>query len=153
MLPMLDVEKFDQLTKPEIRSLISEIVALTMKEEQIEVPIKHHFSKGVYGREMTTIKGTFLVGKIHKYQSLNIISAGEVSVFSIDGVIRVKAPYTFVSTPGAQRVIYAHEDTVWTTIHGTDETDVDKIEEEFIAKSYEELGKEEALWLGSQQQL
>lgn len=32
-----------------------------------------------------------------------------------------------------------HEDTVWTTIHGTNETDIDKIEDMFIAKNYEDV--------------
>jgi uncharacterized protein (UPF0548 family) len=70
---------------------------------------------------------------------MTVISQGEVSVLSIDGVMRVKAPFTFVASPGVKRVVYAHEDTVWTTIHGTDETDLEKIEEEFIAKSYDEV--------------
>jgi hypothetical protein len=29
-------------------------------------------------------------------------------------------------------VAYAHEDTVWTTVHATDETDVEKIEALFV---------------------
>lgn len=107
--------------------------------EPIEIPIEHYFSKDVYAREMRVPKGVLLTGKIHRFQNLNILSQGEVSVLSIDGLIRVKAPYTIVASPGTKRLIFTHEDTVWTTIHGTNETDVDKIEEQFIAKSYEEL--------------
>ena len=35
--------------------------------------------------------------------------------------------------------IYAHEDSTWTTIHATDLTDPDEIEDEIIADSFEEL--------------
>ena len=106
---------------------------------QIDIPLKHTFSKNVYAREITIPKGSIIIGKIHKYQNMNIISKGEVSFFSIDGAVRVKAPYTFVASPGVKRVIVAHEETVWTTIHGTSETDLDKLEDEFIAKDYSEF--------------
>lgn len=131
------------LTNPETRAMlrekIAEVESAMLTIPQVEVPIVNHFSKDVYAREMFVPRGTFLVGKIHKYQNLNIISKGEVSFISIDGAVRVKAPHTFVGSPGAKRVIYAHEDTVWTTIHGTDETNVSRIEDEFIATDYEDF--------------
>ena len=119
--------------------------------DRIELPVKHHFSKSVYAREIFIPKGFFLVGKIHKHENLNILSKGDISVFSVDGCVRVQAPFTIVSTPGVKRLAYAHEDCVWTTIHGTDETDVDKIEEQFIAKDYDEVVSvetKETKWLG-----
>lgn len=101
-------------------------------------PVRHHFSPGVYAREMFIPKGTIIVGKIHKHVNLNIMSAGELSVLTENGIERVRAPFTIVSPPGTKRVAYAHEDTVWTTIHGTDITDVDEIEERFIAQTEED---------------
>jgi hypothetical protein len=44
-----------------------------------------------------------------------------------------------VSRPGTKRVGYAHEDTIWTTIHATEETDMEKVEKELIAADYEEI--------------
>ena len=116
----------------------AEVIALeeAMKREceLIELPVKHHFAKGVYGRELFIPKGTVLTGKIHKYSQLNIMSQGEMSVLTDEGVKRVKAPFTIVSPPGTKRAAYAHEDTVWTTVHGTEETDLEKIESYFIAQ-------------------
>lgn len=134
-----DFERSLDFSKEEIREMISSLEEKLKDAPQIEIPLKHYFSKGVYGREIEFAKGSLLIGKIHKHQTMNVISKGEVSVFSIDGVIRAKAPHTFVSSPGAKRVIYAHEDSVWTTFHGTHETDLEKIEEEFIAKNYDEV--------------
>ncbi len=99
---------------------------------------KHYFSPGVYAREITIPKDTVLTGKIHKYAQLNIVSKGELSVLTEDGIKRVKAPFTIVSPPGTKRIAYAHEETVWTTIHGTNETDLEKLETHFIAQTEEE---------------
>jgi len=107
---------------------------------QIEIPIEHHFGKGVYAREMKMPAGSVLVGKIHKFENINILSAGEVSILSQDGgMLQVKAPFTLVAKAGAKRVFYAHSDVVWTVMHGTNETDLEKIENEFIAKNYNEI--------------
>jgi len=128
-----------QLSVPLVREFMDDISEFLLEQPQVDIPITHHFSKAVYAREMKVPKGILVLGKIHKFENLNILSKGEVSVLSVDGVMRVKAPHTFVASPGAQRLIFAHEDVVWTTIHGTEETDVDKIEQQFIAKTYEEV--------------
>lgn len=106
----------------------------------VHINEKNHFSKGVYAREIFIPKGTVLTGKIHKYANLNIMSKGDLSVLMDDGSVkRVQAPFTCVSPAGTRRVAYAHEDTVWTTIHGTDEQCVEKIEAEFIAQTPREF--------------
>ena len=102
-------------------------------------PVKHHFSPGVYTREIFLPKDSLIVGKIHKHAHPSVISQGEVVVITPHGMERLKAPLTFISEPGAKRVVYAVEDTVWTTVHVTDETDLEKIEDEVIAKTFKEF--------------
>lgn len=127
-------------SKEEIRAFIAEIEENANKSPaKIEIPPKHHFSKDVYAREINIPKDSIVVGKIHKHQNLNILSKGEMLLVSIDGVQHVKAPFTVVSSPGVKRLALALADCTWTTIHGTSETDVDKIENEFIAKTYDEV--------------
>jgi hypothetical protein len=109
--------------------------SLLAEQPQVELPVTNHFSKGVYGRELFIPKGTTLVGKIHKYQNLNVLLKGDISVSTDTGVQRVQAPFIVSSPPGTKRVAYAHEDCIWLTIHGTEETDVDLIEEQFTAES------------------
>ena len=103
-----------------------------------ELEVVHHFSQGAYGREMVIPKGTTVTGKIHKFTQLNVLLCGELSVLTEKGVVRIKPPFVVVSPPGTKRVAYAHEDSRWLTIHGTEETDVDKIEEKFIAQTEQE---------------
>lgn len=135
----IDLEQALTYSKEEIQTLILDLEEQLKNAPQVEIPQKHYFSKGVYGREITFPKGILIVGKIHKFPAMNVLSKGEVTVISIDGPMRIKAPYTFVSSPGAKRVIYAHEDSVWTNFHGTTETNIELIENEFIAKDMEEF--------------
>lgn len=107
--------------------------------DQVAIPVTNHFSKDIYGREITMPKGTIVVGKIHKHSSLNILAGGEISLLTEEGTKRLKAPYVVSSKPGIKRVIYVHEDATWVTVHGTDETNVEKIEEQFIAKNYDDV--------------
>lgn len=103
------------------------------KFDQIEIPVRHYFADGVYCREVRIPAGTLVTGKIHKYEHINIMSSGEMSVLTERGILRVRAPFTTVSLPGIKRIAYVHEDAVWTTIHRTDLTDPSEIEEHFIA--------------------
>lgn len=113
-------------------------------------PVKHYFSPVdekygccTYAREILLRKGSLVIGKIHRHQHLNIISKGKVTVFTEFGKKELEAPCTFVSEVGLKRAVYAHEDTIWTTIHLTahvGEENLDKIEDEVIAPSYGDLG-------------
>lgn len=101
---------------------------------QLDLPVKHHFSKGIYARELFIPKGCALTGKIHKYAQLNVLCSGDLSVLTENGIKRVTPPFIVVSPAGTKRIAYAHEDSVWLTIHGTDETDLGVIEQQFIAQ-------------------
>jgi hypothetical protein len=121
----------------------AKIVALEnelKKMPQVEIRTTHHFAKGLYAREIFIPKGVLLTGKIHRTEHLNIISQGDISVVTEFGTKRVQAPYIMVAKPGTKRVGYAHEDTVWITVHGTEETDLEKLEQELIAPDFEALG-------------
>ena len=103
-----------------------------------EMPLRHIFTDGAYARELTMPAGSVVIGKIHKHAHLNFITKGKVAVVTEFGKEVYTAPYTFVSEPGTKRVVYILEDTVWTTVHVTPETDLEKIEDYVIAKSFEE---------------
>lgn len=113
-----------------------------MPEHHIEIPVTHYFADGLYGREILIPKGATVSGKIHKTRHINVISKGEISVLTEKGIERLKAPFTFVAPPGTKRIGYAHEDTIWTTFHASEETDLEKLEAELIAPSFEALEAE-----------
>ena len=101
-------------------------------------PLKHSFADGVYVREIFIPKGHILTGKIHKHTHPNFLMQGEVVVITEDqGAEHLVAPLSMISSAGTKRVVIALEDTVWITVHVTDETDLAKIEDYVIAKDYE----------------
>jgi hypothetical protein len=127
------------LSRKSMREKIDTLEAQMVKHEPLEIRTRHYFSNGLYAREITIPKGTLLTGKIHKTVHLNIISKGRIAVVTEFGEQIIEAPATIVSQPGTKRVGYALEETVWTTLHGTDETDLEKLEAQLIAPSHESL--------------
>jgi hypothetical protein len=128
-------------TPIELRNKIEQLEAamFQMVEHQVHIEPVHHFADGTYCREITIPKGTTLTGKIHKTEHINIISKGDISVLTENGIQRIKAPCTIVSKPGTKRVGFAHEDTVWTTVHATNEKDLEQLELELIAPTHEDF--------------
>jgi hypothetical protein len=109
----------------------NKLEAELMTYPQGDCPITNRFTKGLYAREMFIPKDTLLTGALHKTQHIFVISKGDISTWFPGGeVTRVQAPFTGITEPGSRRLGYAHEDTVWTTFHATEETDPDKIVEE-----------------------
>lgn len=117
--------------------LLAMIDSGDIKEQ--ECPVTHRFTKGCYLREIFMPKGTLIIGKIHATEHFNILLSGEVTVLTAEGVERIKAPHTFVSLAGVQKVVAIHEDCVWQTVHVTDSTDLEEIEKEVIVESYDDL--------------
>jgi hypothetical protein len=132
----------EPLTDP--AAMREKILALenTMRQmPQVEIQTTHHFAPGIYMREIFIPKGVTLTGKIHRTEHMNILSQGDLSVLTENGIKRLKASTVVKSHPGIKRVGYAHEDSVWITVHPnpSDERDTAKLEETLIARSFDEL--------------
>lgn len=99
----------------------------------VECPVKHFFSPGVYTRTMRIPKGTLLTSKIHRTEHQFVLIEGEIAVWTKEaGWSRASAPAHGLSLPGTRRVGYAITDTLWMTIHPTNKTTVEEVEEEII---------------------
>jgi hypothetical protein len=107
----------------------------------VEAELKHYFSRGVYARALYLPKGSVLTGKIHKYSQINVLLKGKMAIASIEGTKEVNAGDVIESGPGVKRAGYALEDSVWLTISGTHETDLEKLEDELISPSFESYDK------------
>lgn len=124
-----------QVVIPPMRSQIIEIEAAMKKLPQIEIPVRHFFSHGIYAREITVPQGALITGVIHKQPQVNILSYGAMRVSIDEDIEEISASHTVVSAPGVKRIAYALTDCVWTTIVHTFLTDVAQIEKEFFAHS------------------
>ena len=114
-------------TAPDMRARVERLESILEQAPQVECPLRHYFAPGVYLREMTIPAGTIATGAVHKTEHLSILSAGHCLLTTDDGVQELKAPHTGLSKAGAKRAIVAITDCVLTTVHPTDETDLEKL--------------------------
>jgi hypothetical protein len=103
--------------------------------DQVELPIKHYFAPNLYAREMFIPKGTVLTGAVHKTEHLALF-VGDITVWTDSGMKRLTGHNTFVSSAGAKRVGYAHEDTWCTGFFVTDKTDIKALENDLVEDAH-----------------
>jgi hypothetical protein len=128
--------------KEKLKFLVCEMGKLP----QVSMPTKHYFAPGTYIREIFMPAGTYVIGKIHKTEHFNIIQKGRLSLVNEDGTsTELQGPLTFVSKAGVQKAMYIHEDTVWSTVHITNERNMEALEAEIIEadESYPSVEREE----------
>ena len=104
-------------------------------------PLTHSFAPEMYIREIQIPAGVLIVGKIHRHTHPNFLMSGRVSVFTEEGGIQhLSAPCYMISPAGTKRVVYAHEDTSWVTVHNNPEntTDLEVLENHVIATDFKD---------------
>jgi len=140
------VSRLSEKTPAERRSAIVELEARLRDFPQFDFDanLTHHFSHGVYSRELFMPAGVVVVGKIHRHTCFNVIQHGRVWVVTEgEGLQELIGPTVWVSSPGTKRAVYVMEDTVWITCHGSHETDLARLEAEVIVPSYAALEAEQ----------
>lgn len=97
--------------------------------------MKHSFAKGIYIREITMAAGLLIISKTHKYSHAAFLMKGKVSVLDPTGPVLRQAPEHWITPAGTKRALYIHEEAVWVTVHATELTDLEDIEDEIIDNS------------------
>lgn len=111
--------------------------------ETVDLEVTHNFENGIYTRSLFIPKGTLLVGKRHRDNTINILSKGSMIIIDGDSKVEVTAPYQFIGEKLSKKAGYALEDSIWINIHITNSTDLDEIEKEVI------ISEEEYMLIGS----
>ena len=114
---------------------------LIRKGENVE--IINEFTNGVYIRRMDALKGTIIVGAIHKELHSWFLMHGTVKVADAENITYYQAPCYTISKPGTQRVIEVIEDAIWINIHSNPDNkkDLDKIEKRLFALNKDEYNE------------
>lgn len=112
------------------RAQIERLEGFMAQHDQVEMPPVHRYAEGLYAREITIPAGTLMTGRVHLFEHVSIMLRGDMTVLTEQGMERVQGPKVFISPAGTKRVGYAHEETVWVTVHTNpdDDTDVERIE-------------------------
>ena len=126
-----------QYTKEEFREGIIILQEDMLKDENTKTPekdpdfnpVKHTFCKHQYVREIFNPAGELLITKIHKVEHPFFLLKGEMSILTEKGEERISAPYYGVTPVGTKRIILAHTDCTFVTVHPTDKIDLKEIED------------------------
>ena len=107
---------------------------------KIKPVITHHFTPGVYSREMFVPAGLLMTGMVHKTEHLSIFLEGRMLVPNESGEsIEIVAPIVEIAQPGIKRVGVALEDVRWITVHQTYETDIEVLEQTLVTNDPAEV--------------
>lgn len=110
------------------KAAIEKVFEAVKGEVQIPFPPRESVcSGGMHAISGTMKKGSIMVGSIHLTDHLNIMSCGDITVITEDGVVRLTGFNVLACKAGGRRIGLVHEDTTWTTIFKTDETDQAKV--------------------------
>jgi|11BtaG_2_1085332.scaffolds.fasta_scaffold19276_3 hypothetical protein len=105
---------------------------LMLQMPQVECEVFHHFSDGLYARELHIPEGVVLVGALHKTRHMFFVQKGQCTVITHEGEETITAPYMGETVPGIKRIIRADTDCVWIGFHVTDKTEPDEIGKDIL---------------------
>ena len=99
-----------------------------------EIPITHKFADGIYIRQMDMKRGQIVVGAVHKHLHAWFLMTGRVLINDNGEKIEHIAPCYTISKPGARRVIYAVEDSIFVNVHKnpTNTKDIKELEKQIV---------------------
>lgn len=87
-------------------------------DESALFPVMHEFAPGLYIRTIHMPAGSVLTSKIHNQDHPFFILRGHCHVYSEqDGPLELRGPYHGHTKRHTRRILFVHEDTVWTTVH------------------------------------
>jgi mannose-6-phosphate isomerase-like protein (cupin superfamily) len=102
--------------------------------EDMDFGTVHHFSSGVYAKQMHLKKGYFALSHKHAYDHLSILASG-VAMVEVGGEkTTYTAPACIEIKAGKHHQITAMEDVTWFCIHATDVADPELVDEVLIQK-------------------
>lgn len=94
--------------------------------------IVHHFSDGLYAKQMIIPADTMILKHTHSFSHLSILAAGKVAVMQGDDAEIIEAPACIEIKAGLVHGVKALTDCVWFCIHSTDEKDASKVDNVLI---------------------
>lgn len=110
----------------------------SLEQDQVDLKLKEMLIGNLYVRTIIIPKGTFLVSKVWLSSYVDIMVSGKIAVMTPDGVNTIEGHNLLRGKAARKRCGYAYEDTVWITVHQTDDLTLQGIEERMTVSSVDE---------------
>lgn len=108
-----------------------------VEQPQVDCPVFHKFSPGLYIRELHMPKDSIVLGHYQRFEQLCFLTKGTLIFHNEDGSnTEMSAPQVFTA-PAGRKLAFVVEDAIFTNVHVNpdNETDIDKLEERYLDKS------------------
>lgn len=135
MLSSIDSSLLESLACQGVTGKVMALQGEMLKQPQVQVASTFAHGGGIAAKAVLLRAGTMAVGGMHRFENMNLVTKGDISVATDAGVVRytvTDAPILVISPPGTKRAVYAHADTYWVSLHPTDKSTVEEVEAEFI---------------------
>jgi hypothetical protein len=111
--------------------ILEAVIAMSNSSDDAEEELSHHFTPGIYLRELSLGKGAVFTSIIHQTTHPLIILKGKCLVYTPeDGETKeYSAPAVILTQPNTRRVGFVIEDCTWLTVHATELTNPEEIME------------------------
>lgn len=143
-----------KLEKEEMVNIVTrEKVNKLQNMPQVDIPLEHLFVDGMYCRSGILPKDSFIIGRIHKKDVINVLSKGKMLMkTSIDdeGII-IEGPYIGETKAGSRKILYILEDCYFMNIMRVEATTPEEADVECavpVDESLEILIKEKEVICG-----
>jgi len=101
-------------------------------------PVHTVIPGGLYIRTLEIPPGQAVIGYRHAIEHQVILAKGKCLCITERGVEEMEAPLQFVSPAGEKRVVITTDEScIWITVHKTNETEIDKIEQDILIQEPE----------------
>src|SRR5271165_3520889 len=111
---------------------ISQLEEVGRRLPQVALPTMSFLLEGMYLRQCCIPGGTAFVGREHKKQHYFICAKGSAQITTDNGIELIRAGMVLMVPPGSKRAGVTVEDTVFITVHRTEETDLAAIEDDLV---------------------
>lgn len=112
------------------------LLSLESEHGLVDIGTQHHHAESLYGRSVVIKAETFVAGAVHKIEGF-VVCVGDITVWTERGRERYTGAHILTSQPGP-RVVFAHTDTTWFTVHpnNTGGRDINAIESAIVEQSH-----------------
>ena len=142
MMECVDADRLDALID-EVESHLLSRMKYGIGFSDIESSWTH--SDGVSVKTMSLGPCSIVTGSVHKLETINSVTSGEITIFTQDGPMRLKAGDTFVSSAGVRKIGVTMTGVTFLNAfpNTNNERDEELLEEMYFerAKSYDNVGE------------